>query len=97
MLIIAGYLLTEPELRDQIIDDHRDLVERARATPGCLDLAISPDPLDPARINNFELWESEAALHQWRPSANAPDIARHIRGGQMQQYAVESAKDPFGA
>ena len=38
----------------------RDLVTRARDAPGCLDLAITADSVGPARINNFDLWESRA-------------------------------------
>jgi hypothetical protein len=35
-----------------------------------LDLAITADPLEPDRVNNYECWESEDALASWRPIAN---------------------------
>lgn len=47
MLIIAGYLEIGANRRDEFVAAHHDLLERGRAAPGCLDLAISADPLNP--------------------------------------------------
>lgn len=52
----------------------QELVKRARQAPGCLDLAITADPLDASRINNFERWESQEALDAWRAVAAPPDM-----------------------
>lgn len=43
--------------RDRFVAAHADLVARARAAPGCLDIAISADVLDRRRANNYERWE----------------------------------------
>ena len=72
MLIIAGYLEVAPDRRDEFVAAHHDLLRRGRAAPGCLDLAISADAIDPARVNNFELWESREHLDAWRKVAGAP-------------------------
>lgn len=62
MLIIAGHIEVDPDSRDATVATMQELVGRARAAPGCLDLAITADPLDPSRVNNFERWESQDAL-----------------------------------
>lgn len=95
MIIIAGYLLTDPSERDDLVAAHADLMERARRAEGCLDLAISPDQLDPARINNYEAWQDEEVLQKWRSVANAPDMSGRIRGGDMHKYTIASSSDPF--
>ena len=56
------------------VQEYLDLVRRARQAPGCSDFAITADPLEPDRVNNFECWESEEALEAWRKVANAPEL-----------------------
>lgn len=65
-VIVAGWVTADPEERDEIVESFKDLVIRARSAPGCLDVAISADPVDPGRINNFEFWRSEEDLNSWR-------------------------------
>ncbi len=62
MLIIAGKEYVAPEERDACVASVTDLIQRARAAPGCMDAAISADSVEPGRINSFELWESEGHL-----------------------------------
>ncbi|ONM49124.1 putative quinol monooxygenase [Nocardia donostiensis] len=95
MLIIAGYLTVDADRRDAFVDAHRDLVQRARQMPGCLDLAITADPIDPARVNNFERWESREKLTEWRQIANAPDAGIAIRSDQVMEYTVTGERPPF--
>jgi quinol monooxygenase YgiN len=96
MLIIAGYLKVEPDRRDEFVVAHRDLLQRGRAAPGCLDLAISADPLDSARVNNFERWESREDLDAWRRVAAAPDTGISITGDDMMEFRVVDGRPPFG-
>jgi quinol monooxygenase YgiN len=70
MVIIAGYVLVDEGQRDAYVEAHRDLVERARAFEGCIDLAITADPVDRRRVNNLEVWASAEALDAWRAEAN---------------------------
>ena len=58
MPIIAGRTEVDPDARNGAVAVRRDLVTRARVAPGCLDVAITPDPVDPARVNIFERRES---------------------------------------
>ncbi len=96
MLIIAGYLEVDTDRRDDYVAAHRDLLRRGREAPGCLDLAISADPLNPKRVNNFERWESREHLDAWRDAAAAPDTGIAINGGDIMEYSVADARPPFG-
>lgn len=96
MLIIAGYLEVDPKRRDEFVAAHQDLLRRGRAAPGCLDLAISADPLNPSRVNNFERWESREHLDAWRKVAAAPDTGISIMSASMMEYRVVDERPPFG-
>ncbi|WP_433782349.1 putative quinol monooxygenase [Actinomycetospora sp. CA-101289] len=95
MLIIAGHIEVDPARRDEVVDALRDLVRRARAAPGCLDVAVTADPLDPSRVNNFERWESPEHLDAFRAVAHAPDIGE-VLGNHVRLYDVTGERSPFG-
>lgn len=86
MVIIAGYVIVDEPDRSDFVDADRDLVSRARAFEGCMDLSISPDPVDPRRINTLEVWESPEALDKWRAQADAPGLGNAIQDAQMQRF-----------
>ena len=75
MIIVAGALTVDPDGRDAYLDGCVSLVEAARRADGCLDFALSPDLLDPGRINVYERWSSDEDLQRFRGSG--PD------GGQL--------------
>jgi hypothetical protein len=54
MIIVAGFLKVEPNDRDRYVAEFSELVRRAREAPGCLDLAISADSIDPGRLSPRE-------------------------------------------
>ncbi|WP_066951086.1 putative quinol monooxygenase [Microtetraspora fusca] len=95
-MIIAGYLEVDADQRDAFVAAHHDLVRRARQAPGCLDLAITADPLDPARVNNFERWESREHLNAWREVAAAPDAGIAIKNDYVMEYSVADVRPVFG-
>lgn len=95
MIAVAGYLLVDVADRDRYVHTLADLVGRARRAPGCLDLAISADSVDPARVNNFELWASQADLDSFRAQADVPDTGIEVRQGSMQEYVIDHAREPF--
>ena len=95
MLIVAGHLKVAPEQRKAFVEAHADLIGRARAHPGCLDLSISEDPVDPSRINMFELWESEAVLDAWRKVSNPPRTGVQFEDGDVQKHHVSRSGPPF--
>ena len=94
MLIIAGHIEVDPVRRDEVVAALQDLVRRARAAPGCLDLAVTSDPLDPARVNTFERWASTEQLEAFRAVADAPDIGE-ILADHVRLYDVTGERSPF--
>jgi quinol monooxygenase YgiN len=95
MLIIAGHADVEPASRDDYVAAHRNLVGRSRQAPGCLDVAISADPIDPGRVNVFERWESREHLDAWRTVADAPDTGIELRDVDVMMYVVADVLPPF--
>jgi quinol monooxygenase YgiN len=96
VLIIAGPVYIDPNGRDQFVEGHREIVEQARIYPGCLDLAITCDTVDPGRVNIFEMWESEEQLDTWRgvaprPTGSMPAIVRD----EVEKHQVSASGPPF--
>jgi quinol monooxygenase YgiN len=87
-VIIAGYMLVDEDERDAYVEAHFDLVTRARAFDGCIDLAITADTVDPRRVNTLEVWDSAEALDAWREQANPPDT--HIEPGDVQMRRFDA-------
>ena len=48
MVMAAGHTIVEPQQRDSYLAGCMSAVEQARGRAGCLDFAITADPLDPA-------------------------------------------------
>lgn len=66
MIIVSGHLRVAPEQRDAYLATCVDVVAAARAADGCLDFAISPDLLDPGRVNVSEQWLGRPHLDAFR-------------------------------
>jgi quinol monooxygenase YgiN len=95
MWIIAGHVTVDDDKRDAFVEAHRDLVKRARQAPGCLDVAITADPIDPRRINNYERWESWDAIEAWRARAHAPDTGIAFHDVDVTAFEVARTRPPF--
>ncbi|WP_122818282.1 putative quinol monooxygenase [Nocardioides pantholopis] len=95
MLIITGHYRVDPEGRDAYIAAFADLQRRARQAPGCLDVAITADSLDPSRVNNLERWESHEAMESFRAVANPPHLDEEMHDVQVRLYTVTDERDPF--
>src|SRR3546814_3472218 len=54
MPVVAGHYKVPAARRKAFVEAHPDLIRRARAYPGCLDLSISEDPVDPSHVNRSE-------------------------------------------
>ncbi|WP_158893940.1 putative quinol monooxygenase [Amycolatopsis anabasis] len=94
-LIVAGKVYVNPPERDRFVEGHRSIVEQAREYPGCLDLSISPDPLDPGRVNIFEYWESKERLDAWRAISPRPSVAIGIEDDQVLKHEIAASGPPF--
>ena len=95
-VIVAGKVYVEPGERDRLIEGHRVVVERAREHPGCLDVSISPDPVEPGRVNIFEHWESAATLDAWRAISPRPTGSVELKDVQVFKHEVSRSGPPFG-
>jgi quinol monooxygenase YgiN len=94
MFVIAGHLVVDPADRDSYVADCAVAVEAARRTPGCLDFAVTADLLDPARVNVYERWESDAELAVFRGSGPDADTQARILGADVRKYRISSVEDP---
>jgi quinol monooxygenase YgiN len=90
MVIVAGHLHVDPAERDRYLATCVEVVRLAREAPGCLDFALSPDLVDPGRINILERWDSQDAVEAFRGSGVDDEQGAMILGASVAEYgAVE--------
>lgn len=94
MIIISGRLYVDADARDGYLAGCLVVIEQARATAGCLDFVLSPDPIEPDRINVYERWESDADLARFRGTGPSPGQLAQIRDAQVAKYRISSTEDP---
>jgi len=88
VIIVAGTLLVDPRGRDVYLEGCASVVAAARRARGCLDFALSPDPLDAGRINVYERWDSDVDLHRFRGSGPDPGRLAALSTVEVNEYAV---------
>jgi quinol monooxygenase YgiN len=92
MPIIAGHTEVDSDDRDEAVAVMRGLVTRARDAPGCLDVAITADPVDPGRVNLFGRWESQAALETFRGSGPDTEQRPAMLTVAVQEYDIADVR-----
>lgn len=92
MIIVAGHLTVEPSQRESYLSGCASVVEQARRAPGCLDFTITADLLDPARINVYERWETQAAVETFRGNGPSDDQAATILGASVAEYDIATTR-----
>ncbi len=90
MIVVTGHLVVDPTQRDRVLCLSLPSVEEARRRPGCLDFAVSADPVDPTRVNIAERWASRAALENFRGSGPDGELGSLIRDAQVEEYEVST-------
>jgi quinol monooxygenase YgiN len=88
VIIVAGALIVDPGGRDAYLEGCRGVVEAARRADGCVDYALSPDLLEPDRINVYELWASEEDLHEFRGSGPDGGQLAALQDIRVEEYEV---------
>ena len=88
MILVAGALFVDPAGREDYLAGCRAVVEEAREADGCLDFALSPDLVDPRRINVYERWTDEQALARVRGSGPSDDQNNAIQTADVQEFRV---------
>lgn len=94
MIIIAGWLQVDRMDRDQYVADCITVVRQARMSPGCLDFAITADPIEPDRIDVYERWESDAQLERFRGAGPGAEQTAQILDAQVRKYRISATEDP---
>lgn len=94
-VIIAGWSTVDPKRRDEVVENFKDLMLRARSPPGCLDFAITADPVDSSRINIFEFWQSKKDLNAWRAVSNPPKEITPMLRMDVQKHVIQQSGSPF--
>ncbi len=96
MLFIAGHTEVDPDDRDEAVPLMRDPVTRARDAPGCLDVAVTADLIDPGRVNIFERRESQEALETFRGSGPGNKQGAAMLSASVAEYDVADVRPLFG-
>ena len=95
MVIVAGHVLVEPGARERYLESCVAVVEAARQAPGCLDMSISADLVDPGRVNIYERWERQADVDAFRQSGPEFDQWSAIQSSSVSEYEVGEQR-PLG-
>src|SRR5215213_4656230 len=96
MVIVAGHVVVDPQERDDYLAGCVEVVRQARRAPGCLDFAISADPIEPGRINVFERWESQAAVEAFRGSGPSDDQGAAMLAASVAEHDIADERALFG-
>ncbi len=88
MIIVTGSLTVAPGRRDRFLEISLPSVHQARETPGCLDFAVSPDPVDPTRVNIAERWADRSALDEFRGAGADDEMGELILSIDVSEFEV---------
>jgi len=92
MVIVAGHIVVDPQLRESYLADCVSIVEHARRAPGCLDFAITADLVEPGRIDILERWESHGAVEAFRGSGPSDEQASAMLAASVAEYDVADVR-----
>lgn len=92
MIIVSGHLQVDPLGRDAYLASCVEVVTAGRAAEGCLDFALSPDLVDPGRINILERWATQDAVETFRGAGVGEDQGAAILGASVAEYDVADVR-----
>jgi quinol monooxygenase YgiN len=92
MVIVAGQIFVNPAQRERYLADCVSVVEQARRAPGCLDFSITADLVDPGRINVFERWETQEAVHAFRGDGPSEEQSAVMLAASVAEYDVADVR-----
>ncbi len=98
MLIIAGALWVAPDRRADYLEHDAAVVAHARSIDGCHDFALSPDAVDPGRINVFERWDDDETLRRFRAGELGGAIDRSaqpaVLAAEVSRFRISATEPP---
>ncbi|RBQ18587.1 antibiotic biosynthesis monooxygenase [Spongiactinospora rosea] len=94
MIIISGRLYVAADARDAYLAGCAEIVEQARAAPGCHDFSLSADLVEPGRINVYERWESDTDVERFRGAGQNEDQTVQIQAAEVRKYRISGIEDP---
>lgn len=89
MIIVAGHLRVAAQDRDAFLARSHEAIGLARSTMGCQDYVVAADPLDPGRINVYEHWTDQAALHAFRGDGPDDDLGALIISAHVGEFNAQ--------
>jgi len=92
MVIVAGYIVVNPEEREAYLEGCKHVVEQARRVPGCLDYSLAADLIDPGRIDIFERWETQAAVEAFRGEGPSDEQSATMLSASVAEYDVAEVR-----
>ncbi|WP_407565352.1 putative quinol monooxygenase [Streptomyces sp. 184] len=94
MIIIAGMLRVDAAARADYLAGCAQVVTQAREAAGCLDFALSADPVEADRINVYERWETDEDVLRFRDTG--PDAAQTARilDAEVHKYRISAVEAP---
>jgi quinol monooxygenase YgiN len=95
MVIVAGHITVDPQQRESYLAGCMSVVEKARRADGCLDFAITPDLLNPGRVNLFERWESQAAVETFRRRGPSNKQSATTLSASVAEYDIADVRPLF--
>ena len=92
MIIVSGHVVVDPAERAAYLAACRDIIRQARAADGCVHFSLSPDSVDPDRINVFEQWTSREAVEAFRGSGPSNGQQSAIRDAEVFEHDIAAAR-----
>jgi quinol monooxygenase YgiN len=94
-IIVSGTLHVDPAQRAAFLDARVPILAHARDAPGCLDFSLSPDPLDPGRVNVYERWRSREDLLAYRAGGGPPlDESIPVTAAAVELHHISASEAP---
>jgi quinol monooxygenase YgiN len=91
MIVVAGAIYVVPGQRVEFLAASSEAMVRAREVPGCQDFVVAADPVDPSRVNVFELWDTEFELMDFRGQGPDQETAIKIVDSDVMRYQISSS------
>lgn len=86
---IAGHIDFDPAACPAVLIDAHPFIEAARAQIGCVAYSWAFDPFVSGRVQVFEEWQSEQALHDHFAGPHYQEMSAYLVGIGIQGFAIK--------